>query len=465
MNNAPQPADAGLPAARLASSGPINLVGAGLAGALLAVLLARRGFKTTLYERRPDPRAANAESGRSINLALAARGIRALERAGVMDRIAPLLIPMRGRMVHDASGSASLQSYGQREHEVIYSVGRAALNRVLIEAAASYNNVEMRFEHQCVAASPEQNTLRFQDRKHKTEFEVALAPTIATDGAGSAVRASLAKAHRVAVREDWLDHDYKELTLPAAAGGRHVLDANSLHIWPRGGFMLIALPNTDGSFTATLFLARTGPNSFETLKGSVAVGEFFRREFPDVARLMPCLEKEFSAHPQGQLGTVHLTPWHVGGSVVLLGDAAHAIVPFHGQGMNAAFEDCSVLDSLLDRHDDWEPLFAELARARGPDTTAIAEMALENYTEMRDTVLDADFVRRKAMAMELERRFPDRFIPRYSMVMFHPEIPYAEAQRRGAVQARILSEIDTSGTRDPALAEKLVTERLEPIRR
>jgi kynurenine 3-monooxygenase len=465
VNNAPQPADAGLPAARLASSGPINLVGAGLAGALLAVLLARRGFKTTLYERRPDPRAANAESGRSINLALAARGIRALERAGVMDRIAPLLIPMRGRMVHDASGSASLQSYGQREHEVIYSVGRAALNRVLIEAAASYNNVEMRFEHQCVAASPEQNTLRFQDRKHKTEFEVALAPTIATDGAGSAVRASLAKAHRVAVREDWLDHDYKELTLPAAAGGRHVLDANSLHIWPRGGFMLIALPNTDGSFTATLFLARTGPNSFETLKGSVAVGEFFRREFPDVARLMPCLEKEFSAHPQGQLGTVHLTPWHVGGSVVLLGDAAHAIVPFHGQGMNAAFEDCSVLDSLLDRHDDWEPLFAELARARGPDTTAIAEMALENYTEMRDTVLDADFVRRKAMAMELERRFPDRFIPRYSMVMFHPEIPYAEAQRRGAVQARILSEIDTSGTRDPALAEKLVTERLEPIRR
>ena len=449
----------------LASRGPINLVGAGLAGALLAVLLARRGFKITLYERRSDPRNADAESGRSINLALAARGIRALERAGVMDRIAPLLIPMRGRMVHDASGSASLQSYGQREHEVIYSVGRAALNRVLIEEAARLNTVEMRFEHKCLAASPEQNTLRFQDRKHKTEFEVPLAPTIATDGAGSAVRLSLAKAHRVDVREDWLDHDYKELTLPAAPGGRHVLDANSLHIWPRGGFMLIALPNTDGSFTATLFLARTGPNSFETLKCSVAVGEFFRREFPDAVRLMPCLEKEFSAHPQGQLGTVHTTPWHVGGSVMLLGDAAHAIVPFHGQGMNAAFEDCSALDSLLDRHDDWEPLFTELARTRGPDTTAIAEMALENYTEMRDSVLDAGFVRRKAMAMELERRFPDRFIPRYSMVMFHPEIPYAEAQRRGAVQARILMELDTAGVRDPALAEKLVKESLEPIRR
>ena len=445
--------------------GPVNLVGAGLAGALLAVLLARRGCKITLYERRPDPRETSAEAGRSINLALAARGIRALERAGVMDRIAPLLIPMRGRMVHDASGSVSLQSYGQREHEVIYSVGRAALNRVLIEEAARYNTVEMRFNQACLAASPDQNTLRFKDRKHKTEYDVPLATTIATDGAGSAVRASLAQAHRVTVREDWLDHDYKELTLPAAPGGRHVLDANSLHIWPRGGYMLIALPNTDGSFTATLFLARTGPNSFEQLKNSVAVAEFFRKEFPDAARLMPCLEKEFSAHAQGQLGTVHLDPWHIDGKVLLLGDASHAIVPFHGQGMNAAFEDCTALDSLLDRYDDWEPLFVELARTREPDASAMARMALENYTEMRDTVLDPGFVRRKAMAMELERRFPDRFIPRYSMVMFHPEIPYAEAQRRGAVQARILMELDTSGTRDPALAEKLVTERLEPIRR
>ena len=445
--------------------GPVNLVGAGLAGALLAVLLARRGCKITLYERRPDPRETSAEAGRSINLALAARGIRALERAGVMDRIAPLLIPMRGRMVHDASGSVSLQSYGQREHEVIYSVGRAALNRVLIEEAARYNTVEMRFNQACLAASPDQNTLRFKDRKHKTEYDVPLATTIATDGAGSAVRASLAQAHRVTVREDWLDHDYKELTLPAAPGGRHVLDANSLHIWPRGGYMLIALPNTDGSFTATLFLARTGPNSFEQLKNSVAVAEFFRKEFPDAARLMPCLEKEFSAHAQGQLGTVHLDPWHIDGKVLLLGDASHAIVPFHGQGMNAAFEDCTALDSLLDRYDDWEPLFVELARTREPDASAMARIALENYTEMRDTVLDPGFVRRKAMAMELERRFPDRFIPRYSMVMFHPEIPYAEAQRRGAVQARILMELDTSGTRDPALAEKLVTERLEPIRR
>ncbi len=447
-------------------SRPINIVGAGLAGALLSVLLARRGFKITLYERRPDPRETTAEGGRSINLALAARGIHALERAGVMDRVRPLLIPMRGRMVHDTSSSTALHPYGQREHEVIYSVGRAALNRVLVEEAARHNTVEMRFEQMCTAAIPERNVLRFQSSKDRAEYETPLTPTIATDGAGSAVRTSLARAQQVSVREDWLDHDYKELTIPARAG-QHVLDGKSLHVWPRGGFMLIALPNTDGSFTATLFLARTGQNSFAALTSPAAVNEFFRREFADAVPLMPNLSQEFAAHPQGQLGTVHLTPWHIGGSVLLLGDAAHAIVPFHGQGMNAAFEDCIALDDLLDRHGDWEPLFADFARARRPNAVAIAEMALENYTEMRDTVLDAGFVRRKAIAMELERRFPDRFIPRYSMVMFHPEIPYAEAQRRGAVQAEILQELDSkrdaSGGTDAQLAERLVRERLAPI--
>ena len=444
----------------------VNIVGAGLAGALLAVLLARRGLNVTLYDRRPDPRHATVESGRSINLALAARGIRALERAAVMDRIRPLLIPMRGRMVHDLSGAVALQPYGQREHEVIYSVGRAALNRLLIEEAARYHTVTMRFEQTCNAAIPQRNALLFRNGTGRVEYEVPLAPTIATDGAGSAVRTSLAATSHVSVREDWLDHDYKELTIPAQAG-RHVLDANSLHVWPRGGFMLIALPNTDGSFTATLFLARSGHNGFAALTNAAAVEKFFGREFADAVPLMPDLAHEFAANPQGQLGTVHLTPWHVGGSVLLLGDAAHAIVPFHGQGMNAAFEDCFVLDELLDRQQEWQPLFAQFAQARQPDAAAIAAMALENYTEMRDTVLDAGFVRRKAIAMQLERRFPDRFIPRYSMVMFHPEIPYAEAQRRGAVQAEILVELDSrrdaSGAADATLAERLVKERLEPI--
>lgn len=458
---------------------PINIVGAGLAGALLAVLLARRGFSINLYDRRPDPRTTNAEGGRSINLALAARGIRALEHAGVMDQIRPLLIPMRGRMVHDLSGTTTLQPYGQREHEVIYSVGRAALNRVLIEAAARHEPVSLRFNQTCIAASPERNTLRFRDTgpggntpapgpdtATHTEYETALTPTIATDGAGSAVRASLAATKHLASREDWLDHDYKELTIPTQTAS-NVLDTNSLHIWPRGGFMLIALPNTDGSFTATLFLARSGANSFTTLTDGSALAAFFQRQFPDARALMPNLVRDFAANPQGQLGTVHLTPWHVGGSVLLLGDAAHAIVPFHGQGMNAAFEDCSVLDSLLDRHSQWESLFAEFSASRRPNAAAIAAMALENYTEMRDTVLDAGFVRRKKIALDLERRFPDRFIPRYSMVMFHPEIPYAEALRRGAIQAEILVELDQKrdarGNTDSALADTLVLERLEPI--
>ena len=434
---------------------PINIVGAGLAGALLAVLLARRGFEVILYDRRPDPRTRDAEGGRSINLALAARGIQALERAGVMERIQPLLIPMRGRMVHDTSGATSLQPYGQREHEVIYSVGRAALNRVLIEAAASYATVDLHFEQTCLRADLESDTLSFQDRKTRP-----LTPTIATDGAGSAVRTSLACANRVKVREDWLDHDYKELTIPATSK----LDGNSLHIWPRGGFMLIALPNTDGTFTATLFLARQGPNSFASLDSPTTIRDFFQREFPDATALMPNLLQEFTANPQGQLGTVHLAPWHVGGQVLLLGDAAHAIVPFHGQGMNAAFEDCIALDMMLDSHSTWATLFAEMETSRRPNTTAIAEMALENYTEMRDTVLDAGFVRRKAIAMELERRFPDRFIPRYSMVMFHPEVPYAEAQRRGRLQEEILHELDSKrATADSSLAERLVTQHLEPI--
>jgi kynurenine 3-monooxygenase len=445
------------------ASRSVNIVGAGLAGALLALLFARRGLTVTLYERRPDPRQATPERGRSINLALAARGMRALEQAGVMGRVRPLLIPMRGRMVHEPGGAATLQRYGQREHEVIWSVGRADLNRVLIEEAARHGAVSVRFNQQCRGVDVRGERLELRDLAGGSEYHVALAPTIATDGAGSAVRASLAAAGLTRVREDWLDHDYKELTIPPAAASG--LERHALHIWPRGGFMLIALPNTDGSFTATLFLARTGPVSFAALDAPPAVLEFFRREFADVLALLPDLPAQFAAHPQGQLGTVRAAPWHAGGQVLLLGDAAHAIVPFHGQGMNAAFEDCSVLDALLDRIPDWPGRFAEFERLRRPNTAAIAQMALENYVEMRDAVLDSGFVRRKAIAMELERRFPDRFIPRYSMVMFHPEIPYGEALRRGALQARLLEELDPgeNGAADAVLAEKLIAERLPPL--
>jgi kynurenine 3-monooxygenase len=444
----------------------VNIVGAGLAGALLAVLLARRGCAVTLYERRADPRQVRPERGRSINLALAARGMRSLERAGVMQRVRPLMIAMRGRMVHERSGASALQPYGLREHEVIYSVGRADLNRVLIEEALRHPNVTVRFNQQCTGVDARANRLRLRDTASGTDHELELAPAIATDGAGSAVRASLTAAGLVSVREQWLDHDYKELTVPPLAG-QPALDTHALHIWPRGGFMLIALPNTDASFTATLFLARAGARSFAALDSAAAVAKFFAEQFPDAVPLLPHLAEEFVQHPQGQLGTLHAAPWHFEGKVLLLGDAAHAIVPFHGQGMNAAFEDCRVLDELFDRQQDWETLFTEVERARRPNTEAIAQMALENYIEMRDTVLDARFVRLKGLAMALERRFPDRFIPRYSMVMFHPEISYAEALRRGVLQAQLLEELDpgegVGAAPDFTRAEQLICERLPPV--
>ncbi|HUI60031.1 MAG TPA: NAD(P)/FAD-dependent oxidoreductase, partial [Steroidobacteraceae bacterium] len=410
------------------------------AGALLALRLARRGIPVRLSERRPDPRTSAPERGRSINLALASRGIRALESAGVMDRIRPLLIPMRGRMIHELGAQPALLPYGQRADEVIYSVDRAALNRVLIEEADRYSEVTLEFGRSCLGVVPERDALRFRDTAAR-EYELALGPTIATDGAGSAIRNSLVAAGHVRVREDWLDHDYKELTIPPI-DGRPAIDPNALHVWPRVGFMLIALPNTDATFTATLFLARSGPRSFDCLGHPEAVRQFFAEEFPDAVALLPNLTREFDAHPTGQLATVHAAPWRVGGQVLLLGDAAHAIVPFHGQGMNAAFEDCALLDTLLDSHGDWESLFAAFERARRADAEAIARMAVENYSEMRAAVLDPGFVRRRALALELERHFPDRFIPRYSMIMFHPEIPYGEALRRGTIQERILLELD-----------------------
>jgi kynurenine 3-monooxygenase len=445
---------------------PINIVGAGLGGALLAVLLAKRGFAVSLYDRRPDPRHVHAERGRSINLALATRGMRALERAGVMEAVRPLLIEMRGRMIHERTGEPKLLSYGWKPNEVIYSVGRAALTRLLVEAAATHRNVSLHFNQACLGVSATENVAHFRDEETDESFDAPLTPTIGTDGAGSVLRASLAADRFIQVREEFLDHDYKELTLPPV-NGAPTLDVNALHVWPRGGFMLIALPNTDGSFTATLFLARKGPNSFASLQTAQQVQEFFAREFPDAVPLIPDLLTEFFAHPQGQLGTVHAAPWHVGGKVLLLGDAAHAIVPFHGQGMNAAFEDCTTFDALLDRCCEWESLFAEFDRTRRPNAEAIAQMALENYIEMRDTVLDPGFQRRKAMSEELERRFPDRFIPRYAMVMFHPEISYADALRRGAVQSEILLALDqlagTSGALDLHEATVMINERLPQI--
>jgi kynurenine 3-monooxygenase len=447
-----------------AESARIAIVGGGPAGSLLAILLAQRGFEPVVIERGARFTASSG-GGRSINLALAARGIDALRRAGVDGPVRELMIPMRGRMVHSLAGEQRFLPYGQRAAEEIYSVSRAALNALLYRLAAERHGVEYRFNTRCVDVDTATSDPIVEAAGERTtlDFDVVFA----ADGAGSEVRRALAEAGAIEAREELLDHGYKELTIPAGRDGSFVLEPGALHIWPRGGFMLIALPNPDRSFTATLFLPHTGESSFAAI-GEDAVDDFFRREFGDAVPLMPTLRRDYANHPTGVLGTVTCRPWS-SGKILAVGDAAHAIVPFHGQGMNAAFEDCVVLDRLLEQRSvdgagGWLEVFADFERLRAPNTRAIAEMAIENYQEMRDEVRDAKFQLRADLSFELERRFPGRFTPRYSMVMFHPEVSYAEAQRRGVVQARILRELtataDTLADVDFARAAKLVESEL-----
>jgi kynurenine 3-monooxygenase len=418
---------------------PVTIVGAGPVGTLMAVMLAARGRRVRLFERRADPRLAPPERGRSINLALAARGLRGLERAGLLSAITPQLTVMRGRMLHDERGATSFLPYGQDEHEVIYSIARERLNLELVVAAAGHPGIELEFMQRCVDVDPIRQRVRVRDQGG-VERDEPFALLLAADGAGSAVRAALAGRDLTVAREEPLAHDYKEFLIPPDAHGHYVLEPHALHIWPRGGYMLIALPNADRSFTATLFLPREGQPGFDALTDAAAVRAFFRAQFADVAALIPDLEQQFAVHPQGRLATLYCERWHAG-CVLMLGDAAHAIVPFHGQGLNCGFEDCVLLDELLAVTAAAPLAFAEFERRRRVDTGAIAAMALENYLEMRDGVRDPGFVRRRALAAELERAFPGRFIPRYSMVMFHPEIPYASARRRGALQEWMLDEL------------------------
>jgi len=419
-------------------NGPVVVLGGGCTGPLLGLLLARRGHAVELYERRADARRIALPAGRSINLALAARGIAALERAGLMAAVRPLLVPMRGRMVHEPGGPARFLPYGQRPHELLWAVSRADLNRVLVDAAEAAG-VRFHFEHACRGADFARGQIEIEDLAAGLRFEVPLAPLLAADGSGSALRHAMVEAGLAHAREEMLAHRYKELTIPAGRGGRHQLPLEALHIWPRGGYMLIALPNVDGTFTATLFLpAEGGPASFAALATPAAGRRLFEREFADVLALVPDFEAQYAANPVGRMSTIYAAPWHADGRALLVGDAAHAIVPFHGQGMNCAFEDCRVLDDLLAATPEWPARFARFDALRREDTAAIARMAIENYTEMRDTVRDPAFALQKELSLELERRHPDRFIPRYSMVMFHAEIPYAEAERRGAIQARLL---------------------------
>jgi kynurenine 3-monooxygenase len=416
----------------------VTLVGGGLAGSLLALMLARRGVKVTVFERRADVRVDRIEEGRSINLALSVRGIHALQHVGLDAEVLAQTIPMRGRYIHPVSGACSLILYGHRPDEVIHSVGRRGLNAQLLDAIARERNATVHFQHRCTGYDLRTRTLTVRSEADGREFTVEAPVVIGTDGAASAVRLSLVLSTRMNYAQEYLEHGYKELTIPPAPDGSFRIEPNALHIWPRGGFMMIALPNLDRSFTCTLFLPHRDFDHFGEDPREVLA--FFARTFPDALPLLTDLEDEFFRNPTGGLVTVRCAPWSVGGQVLLLGDAAHAIVPFFGQGMNCAFEDCVVLTQLFEQFaGDWAEIFPRFFAARKPNTDAIAQLALDNFVEMRDTSADPHFALKRQLEHLLEDRYPGQFVSKYAMVSFH-RFPYAEALERGRVQDAILMD-------------------------
>ncbi len=422
------------------SSDSVTLVGGGLAGALLALMLARKGLKVTVYERRADLRADVIEEGRSINLALSARGIHALSRVGLDEAVLDRAIPMRGRFIHPVAGAGVLIPYGRKPEECIHSVSRRGLNAQLLDALAAEPNASIHFQHRCIGYSIAEKTLTFRDEATQREFTVPAPVAIGTDGASSALRLALMQGTRMDYSQDWLEHGYKELTIPPAADGGYRIEPNALHIWPRGGFMMIALPNLDRTFTCTLFLAH---GEFDKLKARDEVRAFFQTTFPDAVSLLTDLDREFAENPTGGLVTVRCAPWHLGGQALLLGDASHAIVPFFGQGMNAAFEDCETVLDLFETCDgDWSEIFPRVFAERKANADAIARMALDNFIEMRDTSADPRFALKRQVEHKLEEQYPGRFFSKYSMVSFQ-RFPYVEALERGRVQDEILMNLCT----------------------
>ncbi len=444
----------------------LTLIGSGLTGPLLAISLVQRGFPVELYERRLDMRRVPISAGRSINLALSTRGIHALREAGVFDEIQKIIIPMRGRMMHAVTGELTFMPYGKDDTEVINAVSRAELNIALMNAAQAHG-VPILFNRRCTGFDQRSGAVYLRTHDTGPRVTVETSVVIATDGAGSAIRTAMLKLPRFNLSQQYLDYGYKELTIPAGAGGRHLFETHALHIWPRGTFMLIALPNIDGTFGCILFLPFEGEISFASLDTEAKVRAFFAAQFPDALALMPNLSENFFANPTGAMVTIKCSPWHVDGKALLLGDAAHAIVPFFGQGMNCAFEDCTYFLQLLDRlGPDWPQLFAEFEKSRKADTDAIANLAIENFIEMRDRVADPRFLFRKKVELELEKRYPGIFVPKYAMVTFH-RTPYSVAASRGAIQDRMLGELCDSVQRvedvDWRKAEALVHRELTPL--
>lgn len=411
------------------------MLGAGLVGSLMSIYLSKRGYKVDIYEKRSDMRASGQRGGRSINLALSHRGLTALEEVGLADEIRKLVIPMKGRMMHDTNGHYTYQAYG-KEGQYINSVSRSLLNEMLMDEAEK-GGVKIHFEHHCSEVNLDKTEATF----HSPKGIVKVNPDIilGSDGAFSALREAIQHTDRTNYSQFFIEHGYKELSIPPV-NGEFAMEPNALHIWPRGRFMMIALPNTDKSFTCTLFLDFEGPQSFERLRTKQAVEDFFGEYFPDVPPLVPDLTQQFFENSTPSLITVKCFPWAKNKSL-LIGDAAHAIVPFYGQGMNCGFEDCHVLNQLIDDYQhDWHQIMPAFQISRKPNADAIAELALQNFIEMRDLVADPKFLLRKKIEARLHELYPDRWVPLYTMVTF-TQLPYEQALKTGQKQTQIMEDV------------------------
>jgi kynurenine 3-monooxygenase len=418
----------------------VLILGAGLVGSLLSIYLAKRGYNVTIYERRPDMRKTEISAGRSINLALSDRGWKGLQGVGIEKAIRKIAIPMHGRMIHGMGKSLTFQPYAEKGQS-IYAASRGVLNAEMMTKAEEHG-VTILFNEKCIAVDLKNRSAWFENQEDNSSISVETDLIFGADGAFSVSRLHMQlNSDRFEYSQSYLDHGYKELLIPAGHNNSFLLEKNALHIWPRGGFMLIALPNLDGSFTCTLFFPYKGKDSFESIKDKKQCLNFFKRVFPDVVPLMPGLLDDFFSNPTGSLVTVKCFPWTVEDKACLIGDAAHALVPFYGQGMNCGFEDCTVLNSLMKKHkDDWKKILPEFERARKPNADAIAELAVMNFFEMRDKVGQPEFLLRKKIEALFHKKHPKKWLPLYSQVTFS-HIPYSEALKSGLKQEAIMNEV------------------------
>ena len=446
----------------------ILIVGAGLCGSLLALRMAQRGYQVEVYESRSDLRNSVISAGRSINLSLSDRGLKALRMAGLEKKARELCIPMKGRLMHDSASNTFESNYSGRQGECINSISRGNLNGLLLTEAEKYPNVNIHFNTKCLEIDIESKIVHFQSSDSKEQFTVQADVIFGTDGAGSSLRKSYEKQFPAfKVSQEFLTHGYKELEIPADKNGGHLISKEHLHIWPRGDYMLIALPNMDGSFTVTLFLSYSeGSYNFDNLITKEKIIEFFEKDFPDTLALIPDVLKEFENNPTGKLGTVKCYPWAYKGNTLLLGDSSHAIVPFYGQGMNASFEDVFVFDSVLNQFEgDWATVFSEFQKQRKIDADAIADLAIDNYYEMRDHVANPLFKEKRIVEMGLEKFFPTEYFSKYSLVTFNEHIGYHEAMTKGRAQDKVLLKMveESKFSASPKTTKEEMTILLEKV--